>query len=69
VFPSDANFLLARVEDADALYAHLLQDGIIVRNRSRVQGCAGCLRLTIGTPEENDRLLQSLATYEKSHLH
>ena len=41
----------------------------VAQNRSRVQGCAGCLRLTIGTPEENDRLLQSLATYEKSHLH
>ena len=68
VWPSDANFLLARVEDADGLYDHLLKDGIIVRNRSRVPGCAGCLRLTIGTPEENDRLLQSFATYEKSHL-
>ena len=68
IYPSDANFLLVQVPDADALYAHLLQDGIIVRNRSRVRGCAGCLRLTIGTPEENDRLLQSFATYEKSHL-
>ena len=68
VWPSDANFLLVRTDDADALYAHLLQDGIIVRNRSRVPGCAGCLRLTVGTPQENDRLLQSLAKYEKSHL-
>ena len=68
LWPSDANFLLVRVPDADGLYAHLLQDGIIVRNRSRVPGCAGCLRLTIGTPEENDRLLQSLDRYEKSHL-
>ena len=68
LWPSDANFLLVQVPDADGLYAHLLQDGIIVRNRSRVPGCAGCLRLTIGTPEENDRLLQSLDTYEKSHL-
>ena len=68
LWPSDANFLLVKVTDADGLYAHLLQDGIIVRNRSRVPGCAGCLRLTIGTPEENDRLLQSLDTYEKSHL-
>ena len=68
LWPSDANFLLVKTTDADALYAHLLQDGIIVRNRSRVPGCAGCLRLTIGTPEENDRLLQSLDRYEKSHL-
>ncbi|MBR0287280.1 MAG: histidinol-phosphate transaminase [Bacteroidales bacterium] len=64
VWPSDANFLLVQVTDADALYAHLLQDGIIVRNRSRVTGCAGCLRFTMGTPEENDRLLQSLKRYE-----
>jgi len=68
LWPSDANFLLVQVADAEGLYAHLLQDGIIVRNRSRVPGCAGCLRLTIGTPEENDRLLQSLDRYEKSHL-
>ena len=68
LWPSDANFLLVQVADADGLYAHLLQDGIIVRNRSRVPGCAGCLRLTIGTPEENDRLLQSLDRYEKSPL-
>ncbi len=68
VWPSDANFLLVQVKDADGLYNHLLKDGIIVRNRSRVPGCAGCLRFTIGTPEENDRLLLSLADYEKSHL-
>ena len=68
VWPSDANFLLVQTGDADALYAHLLQDKIIVRNRSRVRGCDGCLRLTVGTPQENDRLLQSLASYEKSHL-
>ena len=64
VYPSDANFLLVQVDDADRLYNHLLADGIIVRNRSRVKGCAGCLRLTVGTPAENDQLLQSLACYE-----
>ena len=63
VFPSDANFLLVRVADADALYAWLLAQGIIVRNRSRVAGWAGCLRLTVGLPEENDRLLQALESY------
>ena len=63
VWPSDANFLLVQTDDADALYAHLLQDGIIVRNRSRVPLCSGCLRLTVGTPEENDRLLKSLQSY------
>ena len=69
VYPSDANFLLVQVDDADTLYAHLLADGIIVRNRSRVTGCAGCLRITIGLPTENDKLLQSLEAYEKGDIH
>jgi len=64
VWPSDANFLLVQVDDPDGLYQHLLSDGIIVRNRSRQPLCAGCLRLTIGTPRENDNLLQSLSRYE-----
>ncbi len=63
VFPSDANFLLVRVNDADRLYEYLLGKGIIVRNRSRVPGCAGCLRLTVGLPEENDALLTALDNY------
>ena len=69
VYPSDANFLLVQVDDADALYAHLIADGIIVRNRNRVTGCAGCLRITIGLTSENDRLLQSLQAYEKGDIH
>ena len=69
VYPSDANFLLVQVDDADTLYTHLLTDGIIVRNRSRVTGCAGCLRITIGLPSENDKLLQSLEAYEKGDIH
>ncbi len=69
VFPSEANFLLVKVDDADALYAHLIADGIIVRNRTKVPGCKDCLRITVGLPEENDRLLKSLDRYEKeSHL-
>lgn len=58
VFPSDANFLLVRVNNPDALYDELVRHGIIVRNRNRVKGCEGCLRLTVGTPEENLRLLE-----------
>ena len=69
VYPSDANFLLVQVDDADALYAHLLADGIIVRNRTRVAGCAGCLRITVGLPSENDKLLASLQAYEKGDIH
>ena len=63
VYPSDANFLLVQVDEADALYDVLLRGGIIVRNRSRVPGCSGCLRITVGTPAENDRLLQILCNY------
>ena len=61
VYPSDANFLLVKVRDADAAYEHLVQRGIIVRNRNRVLQCAGCLRITVGLPEENKKMLQSLA--------
>ena len=63
VYPSDANFLLVQVEEADALYDVLLSGGIIVRNRSRVPGCSSGLRITGGTPAENDRLLQILCNY------
>ena len=63
VFPSDANFILVRVDDADALYDYLLGKGIIVRNRTRVPGCAGCLRLTVGLPSENEALLNALDSY------
>ena len=63
VFPSDANFILVRVDDANALYDYLLDKGIIVRNRTRVPGCVGCLRLTVGLPEENESLLNALASY------
>ncbi len=61
IWPSDANFLLVQVDDADATYDHLTRDGIIVRNRNRVKGCQGCLRITVGLPEENDNLLKSLS--------
>lgn len=63
VYASDANFVLVKVHDADALYAHLVAQGIIVRNRHRIAGCENCLRLTIGTPEENARLLQAIVTF------
>ena len=58
IFPSDANFLLIRTTDADGIYQKLCAQGIIVRNRSREPHCANCLRITIGSPEENQRLLQ-----------
>jgi histidinol-phosphate aminotransferase len=60
VFPTDSNFVLVRVQDAPATYKYLLDQKIIVRDRSRVVLCYNCLRITIGTPEENDRLINAL---------
>jgi histidinol-phosphate aminotransferase len=62
VYPSDANFLLVKVIDAVSIYKKLLQQGIVVRDRSRVELCEGCLRITVGTVEENSTLLDTLAT-------
>lgn len=63
VYPSDANFILAKVDDADAMYDYLIRHGVIVRNRNRVKGCEGCLRFTVGTPEENLRVTTLLEKY------
>ena len=63
VFPTDANFFLARVTDAPAIYNYLVDKGIIVRNRTRVQLCNNCLRITIGTRNENAELLGALRQY------
>ena len=60
VYPTDANFFLARMTDAQAIYNYLLENGIIVRNRSRVKLCDNCLRITIGTKTENSQLLAAL---------
>ncbi len=58
VFPSDANFVLIRVDHADLRYRQLVEQGIVVRNRSSQPLCQGSLRITVGTEEENTRLLQ-----------
>lgn len=65
VYPTDANFFLARVTDANDIYRYLVDNGIIVRNRSRVELCDNCLRFTIGTPEENNALLGALRRYRR----
>ncbi len=58
VYPTDANFVLIRVADANLLYDKLVEGGVIVRNRSKIKGCANTLRITIGTEAENDRMLK-----------
>lgn len=60
VYPTDANFFLAKVTDAQKIYDYLVEKGIIVRNRTRVALCQDCLRITIGTKEENNELLGAL---------
>ena len=63
VYPSDANFLLVKVDDGDTLYQFLASNEIVVRNRSKETGCENCLRISIGTPEENKNLLSVLKNY------
>lgn len=63
VYRTDANFFLARMTDAQAIYDYLVDRGIIVRNRTRVQLCHNCLRITIGTRTENTELLAALRQY------
>jgi histidinol-phosphate aminotransferase len=63
VYPSDANFFLARVKDAAATYNYLVDQGIIVRNRSKIALCGNSLRVTIGTVPENNALLDALSKY------
>ena len=64
VYPTDANFFLAKMTDANAIYQYLVSEGIIVRNRNNVQLCGGCLRITIGKKSENMDLLAALRKYE-----
>lgn len=60
IYPTDANFLLVKVTDANGLYKQLADKGVIVRNRNSVSLCAGCLRITVGTDEENKTLIETL---------
>ncbi|MFM7838132.1 MAG: histidinol-phosphate transaminase, partial [Chitinophagaceae bacterium] len=61
VFPSDANFLLVKVTQPQAIYQQLLREGIVVRDRSKAVHCEGCLRITVGAREENDLLVAALS--------
>ena len=60
IYPSDANFLLVKTADPLSIYQSLTSQGIIVRDRSKVELCEGCLRITVGTPEENETLINAL---------
>lgn len=65
VFPSDANFLLIKVNRPREIYQYLVSKGIIVRDRSGASLCEGCLRITVGTPDENERLVKALKKYQE----
>lgn len=65
VYPSDANFLLAKFDDPNAIYDYLVANGVIVRNRSKLIACEGCLRITVGTPEENVKVVELLKAYQQ----
>jgi len=65
VIPSQANFFLARFDEPDDVYTYLTEEGIIVRNRSDQLHCEGCLRITVGTHEENEMLCEALQAYTK----
>lgn len=64
VYPSDANFFLVRVNEAQRVYDYLVEMGIIVRNRSRVQMCDNCLRITIGSRSENNELIGAMRNFK-----
>jgi histidinol-phosphate aminotransferase len=68
IYPTDANFVLIKTIDAETVYKFLVAEKIIVRNRNNVELCAGCLRITIGTPRENKSLLESFKKYETTLL-
>ena len=60
IYPSDANFILARFDSPRKIYSMLIEQGIIVRDRSGAAGCSGCLRITVGTPDENRKMIEEL---------
>lgn len=60
IYPSDANFILTKVDDANKRYIQLIEKGIVIRNRTTQVGCENCLRFTVGTSEENEKLIKTL---------
>jgi histidinol-phosphate aminotransferase len=63
VYPSDSNFLLVKFNDANAVYEHLKQKGILVSNKSKTKGCEGCLRIGVGNERENKLLTEALKAF------
>ena len=66
IYPTDANFVLVKVDDANKRYNQLIEKGIVIRNRTTQTGCENTLRLTVGTPKENEILIKALLSISKS---
>jgi len=66
IYPSDANFILVKADNADKLYQYLSAKKIIVRNRSKESLCENCIRITVGTPNENKILIETLKNYRNA---
>ncbi len=66
VYPSEANFLLVQIKEAKQIYEKLLGEGIVVRDRSSAPGCSNCLRITVGTQKQNDKLIDVLTLFGNS---
>jgi histidinol-phosphate aminotransferase len=64
IYPSDANFILVKTTDPKFIYSFLVEKGIIVRDRSKIDLCEGCLRITVGTPDENKILIDTLKKFK-----
>jgi histidinol-phosphate aminotransferase len=64
IYPSDANFILVKTTNANGIYDFLVSQGIIVRNRTKIELCEGCLRITVGTPLENEILINTLKEFK-----
>lgn len=67
IYPSDANFILVKTTDPKGIYQFLVKNGIIVRDRSKAELCEGSLRITVGTPEENELLINALKSFQESN--
>ena len=65
VYPTDANFILVKTIDSDAIYKYLIENGIVARNRNGITLCDNCLRITVGTAEENKQVIAALKNFSK----
>ena len=66
IYPSDANFILIKVDDGNFRYQQFIENGVVVRNRSNQPLCENCLRISIGTKEETEQIIELLKTFNNA---